>query len=131
MKTASRRRIEDVPAVIEENGSTFASAASGILELVSAVCAGKLIAPFPYEGTMNGVLFESGLKNLPQQRTCIMDNAAFYKKEVLQNISGKYSQTARFLRRIRPNAIPLNTRGLLLIGILQISPSLQRSRRDA
>ena len=57
MKTASRRRIEDMPTVIEENGSTFASAASGILELVSAVCAGKLIATFPYEGTINGVLF--------------------------------------------------------------------------
>ena len=38
--------------------------------------------------------FEEELsKKLPKQYVIILDNAAFHKKEVLQNLAGKYSQT--------------------------------------
>ncbi len=37
------------------------------------------------------------LKKQPQKRVIIMDNAAFHKKEVLQNLAKKYSQTLIFL----------------------------------
>ena len=62
--------------------------------LVAELCSDKLIASFQYDGTMNGDLFESCfertlLKNLPKKRVIIMDNAAFHKKEVLQNLAGK------------------------------------------
>ena len=64
---------------------------------IVALCAGKLITPFQYERTMNGDLFEHWfektlLKKLPKKRVIIMDNAAFHKKEVLQNLAGKYFQ---------------------------------------
>ena len=53
-----------------------------------------MIASFQHEGTMNGDLCESCfertlLKNLPKKRVIIMDNTAFHKKEVLQNLAGK------------------------------------------
>gem|GEM_PF-4306168 len=52
------------------------------------------------------------LKNLSKTHVIIMDNASFHKKEILQNLAGKYSQTLIFFcRRIRRNIIPLNTCG--------------------
>jgi len=43
--------------------------------------------------------FEDKLLNcLPKGHVIIMDNAAFHKKEVLQKLAGKYSQTLVFLQ---------------------------------
>ena len=37
------------------------------------------------------------LKKLSKGHVIIMDNAAFHKKKVLQNLAGKYAQTLIFL----------------------------------
>ena len=42
------------------------------------------------------------LTNLPKEHVIIMDNAALYKKEVLQNLAGKYSQELIFLPPYSP-----------------------------
>ena len=70
--------------------------------LVAAQREGALLAPHTYSGTMNASVFEEWfeeelLKKLPKDHVIIMDNAAFYKKEVLQNLARKYSQTLIFL----------------------------------
>ncbi len=67
-----------------------------------ALCEGALLAPHTYSGTMKASVFEDWLENkllscLPQRDIIIMDNAAFHKKEVLQNLAGKYSKTLIFL----------------------------------
>ena len=86
--------------------------------LVAAQCEGALLAPHTYSGTMNAAVFENWfeeelLKKLPKEHVIIMDNASFHKKDVLQNLAGKYSQTLIFLPHIHLNTIPLNTRGAL------------------
>ena len=50
---------------------------------------------------------EELLKKLPKDHVIIMDNAAFHKKEVLQNLAGKYSQTLIFLLPYSPEYNPI------------------------
>ncbi len=47
------------------------------------------------------------LTNLPKEHVIIMDNAAFHKKEGLQNIARKYSQTLIFLPPYSPEYKPI------------------------
>ena len=59
--------------------------------------------------------FEDKLLNcLPKGLVIIMDNAVFHKKEVLQNIAGKYSQILIFLPSYSPeyNSIELKVGSL-------------------
>jgi len=52
--------------------------------------------------------FEDKLLNcLPKGHVIIMDNAAFHKKEVLQNLAEKYSQILIFLPSYSPEYNPI------------------------
>ena len=50
---------------------------------------------------------EELLKKLPKEHVIIMDNAAFHKKESLQNLAGKYSQELIFLPPYSPEYNPI------------------------
>ena len=80
--------------------------------LVAAQCEGALLAPHSYSGTMKASLFEMWFEDellncLPKGHVIIMDNAAFHKKEVLQNLAGKYSQELIFLPPYSPEYTPI------------------------
>ena len=80
--------------------------------LVAAQCEGALLTPHTYSGTMNASLFEKCFEEellncLPIGHVIIMDNAAFHKKEVFQNLAGKYLQTLIFLPPNSPEYNPL------------------------
>ena len=49
---------------------------------------------------------EELLKKLPKDHVIIMDNAVFHKKEVLQNLAGKYPQELIFLPPYSPEYPP-------------------------
>ena len=91
MKLAYRRKCTaNMHAVNEENGATFASVTR--IGLVATLCEGALLAPHTYSGTMKASLFEKWfedrfLKNMPKEHVIIKVNAAFHKKEVLQNLA--------------------------------------------
>ena len=75
--------------------------------LVAAQCEGALLAPHTYNGTMKASVFEEWFKDkllncLPNGHVIIMDNAAFHKKEVLQNLAGKSPQELVFLPPYSP-----------------------------
>ena len=62
--------------------------------LVAAQREGTLFASHTYSGAMKASVFEDWfeeelLKKLPKAHAIIIDNAAFHKKEVLQNLAGK------------------------------------------
>ena len=80
--------------------------------LVAAQCEGALLAPHTYSGTMKAAMFEDWfeeelLKKLPKDHVIIMDNASFHKKESLQKLAGKYSQTLIFLPPYSPEYNPI------------------------
>ena len=50
---------------------------------------------------------EEFLKKLLKDHVIIMDNAAFHKKEVLQNLAGKYFQRLIFLLPYSPEYNPI------------------------
>ena len=80
--------------------------------LVAAQREGALFASHTYSGTMKASVFEEWfeeelLKKLPKDHVIIMDNAAFHKKEVLQNFAGKYSQRLIFLPQYSPEYNPI------------------------
>ena len=98
--------------------SSMTLAANARIGLVAALCAAKLIAPYTYDETMNGVLFErcfekTLLKLLPKKLVIITDNASFHKKEVLYQIAKKYLQALIFLQPFSLKSISLNIRGVL------------------
>ena len=109
MKPESRRRcIASMRTVnIRISGKRHAR-----IGLVAAQCEGALLAPHTYSGTMNASVFEDWfeaelLKKLPKDHVIIMDNAAFHKKEVLQNLARKYSQKLIFLPPYSPEYNPI------------------------
>ena len=80
--------------------------------LVATQYEGALLAPHSYSGTMKASVleewFEEDLLNcLPKGHVIIMDNASFHKKEVLQNLARKYSQTLIFLPPYSPEYNPI------------------------
>ena len=82
------------------------------IELVAALCVGKLIATHTYSGMMKASVFEEWFEDkllncLPKGHVIIMDNAAFHKKEVLQNLARKYSQKLIFLQPYSPEYNPI------------------------
>ena len=61
---------------------------------------------------MKASVFEEWFENkllscLSKGHVIIMDNAAFHKKEVLQNLAGKYSQELIFLPPYSPEYNPM------------------------
>ena len=86
--------------------------------LVAALCECALLAPNTYGGTMKASVFEKWIEDellscLPKGHVIIMDNAAFHKKEVLQNLAGKYSQRCIFLPSYSSAYNSIDIRGLL------------------
>ena len=80
--------------------------------LVAAQRESALLAPRTYSGTMKASVFEDWFEDkllncLPKGHVIIMDNAAFHKKEVLQNLAGKYSQALIFLAPYSPEYNPI------------------------
>ena len=62
--------------------------------LVAAQCESALLTPHAYSGTMKASVFEKRFEDkllncLSKGHVIIMNNAAFHKKEVLQNLAGK------------------------------------------
>ena len=79
--------------------------------LVAAQCEGALLDPHTYSGTMKAAVFDDWFESkllscLPKGHVITMDNAAFHKKEVLQNLARKYSQTLIFLPPYSPEYNP-------------------------
>ena len=71
-----------------------------------------MLAPHTYSGTMKASVFEEWFEDkllncLPKGHVIIMDNAAFHKKEVLQNLARKYSQKLIFLPPYSPEYNPI------------------------
>ena len=82
------------------------------IRLVAAQREGALFASHTYRGTMKASLFEKWFEDellncLPRGHVIIMDNAAFHKKEVLQNLARKYSQKLIFLPPYSPEYNPI------------------------
>ncbi len=80
--------------------------------LVAAQCEGALLAPHTNSGTMKASVFEDWFENkllscLPKGHVIIMDNAAFYKKELLYQRAKKYSQELIFLPPYSPEYNPI------------------------
>ena len=80
--------------------------------LVAAQRESALLAPHTYSGTMKASVFEEWFEDkllncLPKGHVIIMDNAAFHKKEVLQNLARKYSQKLIFLPPYSPEYNPI------------------------
>ena len=62
--------------------------------LVAAHCESEFVFPYIYDETMRASVFENWfedelLHGLAKGGVIIMDNASFYKKEVLQNLAEK------------------------------------------
>ena len=81
--------------------------------LVAAQCEDAVVAPHTHNRTMKAsggekCFGDKLLKKLPKEHVIIMDNAAFHKKEVLQNIAGKYSQELIFLPPYSPEYNPVD-----------------------
>ena len=80
--------------------------------LVAAQREGALLASHTYSGTMKASVFKEWFEDkllncLPKGHVIIMDNAAFHKKEVLQNLARKYSQKLIFLPPYSPEYNPI------------------------
>ena len=80
--------------------------------LVAAQREGALLASHTYSGTMKASVFEKWVEDkllncLPKGHVIIMDNAAFHKKEVLQNLARKYLQKLIFLPPYSPEYNPI------------------------
>ena len=80
--------------------------------LVAAQREGTLFASHTYSGTMKASVFEKWVEDkllncLPKGHVIIMDNAAFHKKEVLQNLARKYLQKLIFLPPYSPEYNPI------------------------
>ena len=78
-----------------EKGQRFYEVKSGKrsirVSIISALCQGRLIAPFTFEGSCNRLVFEQWLseKLLPHLKpgqTVILDNARFHKSEKIREV---------------------------------------------
>jgi len=79
---------------------------------VSAQCAGKILAPLEYEGTMNSTLFEYWFEHclLPELHAgavIVMDNASFHRKKALCRIAEMYNCSLLFLPPYSPHLNPI------------------------
>ena len=82
--------------------------------LVSAYFKGKSVAPFEFEGTMDGDLFESWLEQVfvpellnPEKSVLILDNASPHKKDNIMDIAYEYGFKVIFLPPYSPDLNPI------------------------
>ena len=71
-----------------------------------------MLAPHTYSGTMKTSVFKKWFEDellscLPKGHVIIMDNASFYKKELLYQRAKKYSQELIFLPPYSPEYNPI------------------------
>lgn len=72
----------------------------------------RLVAPMQYDGTTDGTLFEIWFEKcllpcLPEDAVIVMDNAAFHRKNQLQEIADKNHRTLIFLPPYSPELNPI------------------------
>jgi len=72
----------------------------------------KIVAPFLYDGTMYGELFERWfeeqlLAKIPEDAVIIMDNASFHRKKRLFEIAEKHKRRLIFLPPYSPELNPI------------------------
>jgi transposase len=82
--------------------------------LVSAYLKGKSVAPFEFEGTMDGDLFEGWLEHVfvpelknPDKTVLILDNASPHKKDNICDIADEYGFRVIFLPPYSPDLNPI------------------------
>ena len=80
--------------------------------IVAAKRGGSIIAPWQYDGTMNGMLFETWFEQhlipeLPENSVIVMDNASFHRKKRLYAIAEKYHMILIFLPPYSPELNPI------------------------
>lgn len=82
--------------------------------IAAAKMANKIIAPFEYDGTMSGVIFEQWLEKyllpaIPEGTVIVMDNASFHRKNKLFEILNKHKNKYRliFLPPYSPELNPI------------------------
>jgi transposase len=82
--------------------------------LVSAYCNKKSVAPFEFEGTMDGDLFEGWFEKIliseienPEKAVVILDGASFHKKQNIYEIADEYGIEVIFLPPYSPDLNPI------------------------
>ncbi|MDR0306783.1 MAG: transposase [Chitinispirillales bacterium] len=80
--------------------------------IVAAQCCDKIIGPMEYNWTTDHHVFETWfekvlLRQLPQGKTIIMDNASFHRKKVLWELAGEAKCEIIFLPAYSPDLNPI------------------------
>jgi transposase len=82
--------------------------------IVAALKDGEIIAPFAFNGTMDGNLFEGWLENVlvptfrkPEKSVLLLDNAAFHRKQAILDIAEDYGFSVIFLPPYSPDLNPI------------------------
>lgn len=80
--------------------------------IVAAKRGSHIIAPLQYDGTMNGVLFETWFERhlipeLPEYSVIVMDNASFHRKKKLYAIAETHHMILIFLPPYSPELNPI------------------------
>jgi len=103
---------EDYSYGWNEKGQRFYDLKSGErsirVSLISALCEGRLIAPFTFEGACNRLVFEQWLaeKLLPHLnpgQTVILDNATFHKSEKIRALIESARCELQYLPPLSPD----------------------------
>ena len=80
--------------------------------IVAGKMGDKIVAPFLYDGTMHGEMFdvwfeEQLLAETPEDTVIIMDNASFHRKKRLFEIAGRHNRRLIFLPPYSPELNPI------------------------
>jgi len=76
--------------------------------IVAAKCCGDIVAPMIYDGTTDSLLFEHWFEHyllgaIPKGSYCILDNAAFHRKNILHTLAEKAGCKVIFLPPYSPD----------------------------
>lgn len=82
--------------------------------IVAAKIGDDIVAPFAFNGSMNGDLFEGWLAHIlvpefnnPAKSVLILDNASWHKKDAIYDIAGEYGFHVIFLPPYSPDLNPI------------------------
>jgi transposase len=81
---------------------------SGKINMLAGLCNNKIIEPLIYEGNCTAALVEEWFSkflfpSIKQGSVIIMDNAAFHRKNILQNMAKEFGCTIKFLPPYSPD----------------------------
>jgi transposase len=106
--------------------------------IVSAYFNGKPIAPFEFDGSMDGDLFESWLEQIfvpelknPEKSVLILDNASPHKKDNIYDIANKYGFKVVFLPPYSPDLNSIEKFGANLKNYLRNFSRFFKTIQDA